>query len=115
MPPPPEALDWCGDVTRVVALEGGTSSAVHRIELRDGSQLVLRRYVRRDWLEEEPDMAIREARALQLVTGLPAPRLVKVDRDGSQAGSPAVLMTRVAGEHDWDSDVQQLAALLARI
>src|SRR5262245_37739097 len=81
--PPRQALKWCGDVTRVIPFEGGTSSAVHGIELSDGTRLVLRRYVRSDWLNEEPDIAFREATALQLVTGIPAPRLVKVDPDGS--------------------------------
>jgi aminoglycoside phosphotransferase (APT) family kinase protein len=113
--PPPQALAWCGDVTRVMPLEGGTSSAVHAIELRSGAQLVLRRYVRQDWLAEEPDIAIREATALQLVAGLPAPRLVKVDPDGNQAGAPAVLMTRIPGEHDWRPDLHKLAALLPGI
>jgi aminoglycoside phosphotransferase (APT) family kinase protein len=113
--PPPNALNWCGDVTRVIPLEGGTSSAVHEIELSDGTRLVLRRYVRTEWLEEEPDVAAREATALRLVTSLPAPRLVKLDPDGSQTGVPAVLMTRLAGEHDWRPDLEQLAALLPGI
>ena len=113
--PPPQALNWCGDVTRVIALEGGTSSAVHAIELSDGTRLVLRRYVRTQWLEEEPDIAAREAAALQLVTSLPAPRLVQVDPDGREAGVPAVLMTRLEGEHDWRPDLEQLAQLLPRI
>jgi aminoglycoside phosphotransferase (APT) family kinase protein len=113
--PPRQALAWCGNVTRVIPLEGGTSSAVHQVELEDGTQLVLRRYVRQDWLEEEPDIAIREATALQIATPLPAPRLVKVDPDGSEAGAPAVLMTRLEGTHDWRPDLEQLAALLPRI
>ncbi len=88
---------------------------MHAIELRDGTPLVLRRYVRTEWLEEEPDIATREATALQLVAGLPAPRLVKVDPDGSEAGVPAVLMTRLGGAHDWRPDRQTLAALLPGI
>jgi aminoglycoside phosphotransferase (APT) family kinase protein len=113
--PPPKALDWCGDVVRVTALEGGASSAVHAVTLRDGRDLVLRRYVRPEWLAEEPGVATREAVALELVHGLPAPRLVKLDPDGSQAGAPAVLMTRLEGAHDWRPDLAQLAALLVRI
>lgn len=85
---------------------------MHEIELRDGTMLVLRRYVNEG---DAPEMAIREATALQLVTNLPAPRLVKVDPGGSHAGAPAVLMTRVPGEHDWRPDLEQLAALLPRI
>jgi aminoglycoside phosphotransferase (APT) family kinase protein len=113
--PPPEALAWCGEVASVAPLEGGTSSAVHAITLRDGRELVLRRYVRPDWLQEEPDAASREAKALELTTSLPAPRLVKVDPDGAHAGAPAVLMTRLHGHHDWRPDLRQLAALLPRI
>jgi aminoglycoside phosphotransferase (APT) family kinase protein len=113
--PPRQALAWCGDVTRVVPLEGGTSSAVHEVELRDGTRLILRRYGRRDRLAEEPGIASREATALRLVSSLPAPRLVKVDPDGSRAGAPAVLMTRVDGRHDWRPDLDQLAALLPGI
>jgi aminoglycoside phosphotransferase (APT) family kinase protein len=49
------------------------------------------------------------------VTSLPAPRLVKADPEGRDAGAPALLMTRVPGEHDWRPDLRQLAALLPRI
>ena len=113
--PPPQALGWCGDVARVAPLEGGTSSAVHAITLRDGRELVLRRYVRADWLAEEPHAATREAAALEIVRSLPAPRLVKLDPDGAQAGAPAVLMTRLHGAHDWRPDLARLAALLPGI
>ena len=88
---------------------------MHEIELADGTRLVLRRYVRTEWLDEEPDIATREATALRLVTSLPAPRLVKVDADGSQAGAPAVLMTRLEGAHEWRPDLHKLAALLPMI
>ena len=42
----------------------------------------------RDWLAEEPDTATREAKALELLAdvGLPTPRLVAVDPDGSARG-----------------------------
>jgi aminoglycoside phosphotransferase (APT) family kinase protein len=112
---PPQVLAWCGDVTRVIPLEGGTSSAVHEVELRDGTRLVLRRYLNKEWRGAEPEMVIREATALQLVTTLPAPRLVKIDPEGSEAGVPAVLMTRIPGNHDRRPDLEQLAALLPRI
>jgi hypothetical protein len=47
------------------------SSAVHVVHLEDRSgerfRLVLRRYVREDWLAEEPDVAAREADALRIL------------------------------------------------
>jgi len=102
-------------VTRVIPLHGATTSAVHAIELRDGSQLVLRRYTGREWVGEEAAAIRREAAALQRVSGLPAPRLVKADPEGTEAGAPALLMTRIPGNHDWRPDLDQLAALLPRI
>jgi aminoglycoside phosphotransferase (APT) family kinase protein len=65
---------------------------------------VLRRFVRLDWLAEEPDLASREAAALDVLAevGLPTPRLVAVDPDGSVAGEPSVLMTRLPGRVEWD-------------
>ena len=107
-------LRWCVDaiasgarITAVRALEGGTSSAVHAVDVRDARdalhELVLRRYVRPGWLAEEPDVARHEAAALALAAGsvLPVPRLVGVDADGVHAGAPALLMTRLTGGVDW--------------
>ena len=67
-------------------------------------RVVLRRFVREDWLAEEPDLAIREAAALELLAGSPvvAPRLVAVDPTGQEAGVPAVLMTRLPGRIEWN-------------
>ena len=64
--PPAAALRWCataaggsGRPSRTVeALAGGTSSAVHAVQVRDGRDrvhaLVLRRFVRADWLPRNP-------------------------------------------------------------
>jgi aminoglycoside phosphotransferase (APT) family kinase protein len=117
-PVPDEALRWVtaavGRGARVCAeqaLAGGTSSAVHalRVEAANGErhELVLRRFVRLDWLAEEPDVARREASALRLLGSgiLPTPRLVAVDETGAAAGAPAVLMTRLPGDIDWDPPV----------
>lgn len=127
-PVPPPALEWAAAavaagarVGAALALEGGTSSAVHALDVRDADgrtrELVLRRFVCLDWLGEEPDTALREATALRLLDGgrLPTPRLVAVDPDGSAAGAPAVLMTRLPGRTVWDPPVvdQFLRALAA--
>jgi aminoglycoside phosphotransferase (APT) family kinase protein len=83
-------------------MEGATSSAVHAVDVEHGGrvlELVLRRFVRADWLADEPDLAEREAEALALLESTPvaAPVLVAVDVDGRECGVPAVLMTRLAG------------------
>ena len=64
---------------------------------------MLRRYVRADWLEEEPDLAEHEARVLALLASsdVDAPRLVAVDPNGEQCDVPAVLMTRLPGRIRW--------------
>jgi aminoglycoside phosphotransferase (APT) family kinase protein len=81
---------------------------------------VLRRYVRPD--PDEPDPAAREARALRLAgaAAVPTPALLAVDPDGTQAGVPALLMSRLPGRVDWwpsdlDRWLERLAALLPRI
>jgi aminoglycoside phosphotransferase (APT) family kinase protein len=126
-PPPPQALAWCEHATgariaAVRALDGGMSSAVHALDLADGRALVLRRYVRIEWLEEEPDVPYREPVALELLRDgpLPTPRLVASDPAGADAGDPAVLMTRLAGAIEWapadlDGFLRGLAELLPAI
>ena len=128
-PVPGRALRWAaaavGDGARVRATEplvGGSSSAVHGLSIEDTSdrmhELVLRRFVREDWLAEEPDVAEREAAALRLVAAgpLPAPRLVAVDADGSAVGVPAVLMTRLPGRIEWEPrDVDGFLRALAEL
>ena len=129
--PPVEALEWVrslvgGTVAGVVAIRGGTSSAMHKVVLRGAGagtrSVVLRRYVRREVLAEEPDVAVREARTLEFVERIPicTPELLGLDPTGSEAGVPAVLMTRVGGRLDWDpSDMdgwlRQLVGVLPEI
>lgn len=113
--PLPEAArawirDELGAGTRIVSIHprsGGTSSAVHAVTVEDRAgtrqQLVLRRYVRSDWLEQEPDLAEHEGRVLTLLESTPvdAPRLVAVDATGARCDVPAVLMTRLPGRIRW--------------
>lgn len=111
--PPERALAWVrsivGPAARVVscrALQGGTSSAIHGLTVdtpRDRQRVVLRRYVRADWLRREPDLAEHEARVLTLLepSRVPAPRLLGVDATGESCDVPAVLMTRLPGRVDW--------------
>ena len=98
---------------------------MHVLTLLQGAQprrLVLRRFVREDWLAREPDLARHEAAALRLLEGsqLPVPRLIAVDEDGSSAGAPSVLMTWLPGRvqlqlRDLDSWLAQMAALLPQL
>jgi aminoglycoside phosphotransferase (APT) family kinase protein len=126
-PPPARVVAWCETVTgsrvaAVRALDGGMSSAVHALDLADGRALVLRRFVRPEWLAEEPDVPRREAAALELLRErpLPTPRLVASDPTGADAGDPAVLMTRLPGAVVWapeelDGFLRGLAALLPAV
>jgi aminoglycoside phosphotransferase (APT) family kinase protein len=102
------------------------SSAVHvlTVQVSDGGreQVVLRRYVRADVNEEEPDIAEREAQVLRFVEaiGVPTPKLVAVDPTGADAGVPSILMSRLAGRIEWspsnvDGWLERLAALLPPI
>jgi len=127
--PPPQALAWAGarlggPVVSARALRGGMSSAVHLVTVqRPGGRrehAVLRRYVRPD--PDEPDPAAREARALRVagMADVPTPVLLAVDPDGTEAGVPALLMTRLPGRVDWwpadlDRWLERLAGLLPRI
>jgi aminoglycoside phosphotransferase (APT) family kinase protein len=63
---------------------------------------VLRRWARPGWEQEDPDATpAAEAALLQrlavVAPRLPVPRVVAVDADGSLAGVPALLLTRLPG------------------
>src|SRR5438105_1832654 len=111
LPPTPMAKRWVekavgngAEVIRVRRLSGGTASAVHAVDVRVAGgtalRLVLRRHLLFSFLQEEPDVAEREARKLQLLerAGIAAPRLVAVDPSGDECDVPAVLMTRMPGQ-----------------
>jgi len=94
------------------------------VERRRGGRalLVLRRYVRADWLAREPDLALREARALRLagLAAVATPELIAVDEDGSECDVPAVLMSRVTGRvrmdpAELDGWLRQMAEVLPAI
>jgi aminoglycoside phosphotransferase (APT) family kinase protein len=80
-------------------LEGSTSSALYEILLDGTPALVARAFTNHGWLAEEPDLALHEAAALRVVEPIdvPTPRLVAVDATGEQAGTPAIVMTRLPG------------------
>ena len=124
--PPARALQWCegavgagAKLVAVAPLSGGTASAVHAVDVRDARgrvvRLVLRRFVRRDWLDEDPDAPRREAAALEIVERcpVPTPRLLALDAGAQSADVPALLMTRLEGSIDWNPS--ELEAFLARL
>jgi len=128
--PPPQALAWVeralGPGSRIVTirrLRGGTSAAVHLLRVSGApggvETVVLRRFVRAEWLAEEPDLAEREMRVLDALRGcgLPVPDCLAADPSGAECDVPAVLMTRVTGRielqpRDLSAYLGQLAAFL---
>ena len=114
-----------GRVTSVAAMPGATSSVLHSVEVEGKGHrrsLVLRRFTNKEWVRLEPDIAVREAASLQQATraGLPAPKLVATDRDGSYCGVPATLVTRLPGNvvlqpSNWNEWLQGLAGAAAQI
>jgi len=106
-------------VTAVRRLRGGTSAAVHLLGVTGGGGqprwVVLRRFVRAEWLAEETDLATREARVLDALRGtrLPVPECLAADPTGAECDVPAVLMTRVPGRIELSPT--DLPAYLARL
>ena len=107
-------------------LKGGASATLHSLELQRGDrkeQAVLRQFTNREWLQESPDLAQREADALAWAerVDLPTPRLIAYDLTGEESGGiPAVLMTKLNGTvelqpADLDMWLRQLAETLVRI
>jgi aminoglycoside phosphotransferase (APT) family kinase protein len=109
--PPPEALRWAAgsigrgaQIVSVRRLRGGTSTAIHAIDIEDRRgqrhRLVLRRFVRPNW--QRPDLLRREAAVLDLLrdVAIPAPQLVAVDASAQACDVPALLMTRLSGRID---------------
>jgi aminoglycoside phosphotransferase (APT) family kinase protein len=108
--PPVAALGWAaaafGPGSRVVAVRPLASAwlANHALEVADGTdavhRVVLRRWARPGWDEEDPDFtAAREAAILELLapTPVPAPVLVAADPDGAVCDVPALLLTLLPG------------------
>lgn len=113
----PAGLTWaakaCGTDLRVVRrLAGGTHADTHLVRGGDGRSLVLRTF-------PPGDPAVRrEAVVLDRLGGLDglAPTLVAADPDGTHAGRPAILVTRVPGSpHIVPADPYPWAARLGQV
>jgi aminoglycoside phosphotransferase (APT) family kinase protein len=108
--PPAAALAWAaapfGPGSRVVAVAPLASAwlANHAVDVADAAgrlhRLVLRRWARPGWDDEDPDFdAAREAAILELLapTPVPAPVLVAADPEAAVCDVPALLETRLPG------------------
>ncbi|MFF4057528.1 alpha/beta fold hydrolase [Streptomyces sp. NPDC001668] len=104
-------------------LSGGWSSQMRRLALDDGSELVLRSFVKPFFRHHAPGLLGREAMILTLLAdadGVPAPQLVAVDATAEHCDHPSLLMSRLAGrvrvdEEDLERRLDLLAAQLVRI
>jgi aminoglycoside phosphotransferase (APT) family kinase protein len=111
--PPDAALAWVSrvlggaSVVAVDPLRGGSSSAMHVVTVCDSSgavqRVVLRRYVLANVVAEEPEIALQEARALEVVDALsvPTPQLLAVDPFGDDAEVPALVISELPGRAAW--------------
>lgn len=105
----PEVLQWvahqvhpCARVTAVAPLPGGITADMDRVSVDAPTGLtdvVLRRWPGEDWAE---GLVTREATALAAVRsrGVPAPRLLAMDEDGTQTGVRCTLTTALPGQPD---------------
>jgi aminoglycoside phosphotransferase (APT) family kinase protein len=101
---PPVSLRWAeaqAGARAVAALPLESQwLANHLLVMSDGRELVLRRWARPGWEDDDPELtAAREALVLQRLadTPVPAPELVAADADATDCDVPALLMTRVPG------------------
>ena len=92
---------------------------MHLLYVEGGAPLVLRRWVFRRPIDEEPELPQREVDALDVAarSGLPVPHVVAADPAGTEVGDgvPALLMSRVAGSAVALPDVHRLADAAAAI
>ncbi|GGR02230.1 phosphotransferase family protein [Deinococcus ruber] len=131
MPPvsglPPHVLAWASrhlpaTVQRVQQLPGSTSATLHRLDLQDGSAAVLRQFDNAEWLKNEPDLALHEARSLEHAAQdhVATPRLLAFDETGAACGVPTVLMSCLPGMVELnppglDGWLSELASTLAHL
>jgi aminoglycoside phosphotransferase (APT) family kinase protein len=89
-------------VRSVSPLNGATSSSLFNIEIEQNktiSNFVLRQFDNKDWLKEEPDLALHEAESLKRASEikLATPELIAFDEKGTDSGKPSLLMTKLPG------------------
>lgn len=104
MTPPAAALRWAADAagSPVVAVRELPSRwlANHALRFADGRRLVLRRWARPGWDDDDPDLTADRERGVLAVlehSAVPAPRLVAADVDAEVCDVPALLVTLLDG------------------
>jgi aminoglycoside phosphotransferase (APT) family kinase protein len=123
---PPAAAAWVAEelgaeVDSTAVLTGGVASQMFAVTTVDGRQAVLRRLTEDPWLRFAEPLLRREQAVQSLLasTDVPAPSTIAVDTDGSRAGAPSLLMTRLPGRVDLRASdpvhLAGLAAMLVRI
>jgi hypothetical protein len=124
-PPERRALAWAAAavgpgarVRSVRTLGGGIAEATDALTIDDATRirhrLVLQRWIRPGWETDDPGFdPAKEAAVLTALerTVIPAPRLVAVDPDGSQAGVPALLTERLPGRQPTVREIARPATL----
>jgi aminoglycoside phosphotransferase (APT) family kinase protein len=128
--PPREAVEWVrrsvdrgGRVLSIEPLAGGMSHGNHLIRVETAHsthEVVLRRWVRPDWRETDPEFSpAQEAAAYGLLasSAVSAPCLLATDTEPIECDVPAILLTRMPGTRptkpaNMSSFLAQLAAAL---
>ncbi len=127
-----EALDWLASSTKIARaslqiseLAGANSSSVYAVANANkpcARQFVLRVFNDEQWLNDEPDLAIHEAAALQeaKLCAANSPDLIAFEANDKGFGGPVVLMSRLSGHVELRPDdlsnwCAQLAETLAQI
>jgi aminoglycoside phosphotransferase (APT) family kinase protein len=115
-----------GRVGMVRRLRGGLQCGMHAVDLiaptGERLRLVVRRYTAAQ-ASRNPEVCLREWKTLTLLheSGVPAPRPVWLDTDGTLFGVPGLVMTRLPGRTlpatppDINAYLRQLAETLAGI
>lgn len=106
-------------VVKVARLDGASSVALHRLDLTDGTQVALRRYVWPKYLQSEPEAPGREVDAIRFARaqGLPAPELIACDTSGQDVGDgiPVLLTSFLPGRPNAVPDLNELAKAAAMV
>ncbi|HET7580177.1 MAG TPA: aminoglycoside phosphotransferase family protein [Bacillales bacterium] len=113
------------EIHKIEPLAGATSSELYELEVRVAEKtkkFVLRLFTNKEWLAEEPDLALHEAESLKQAgkLSIPVPKLIAYDKNGSQCGEPAVMMTKVDGNVELqpatlDNWLDQMAITLSKV
>ncbi len=113
-----------GAKLEVVGRFPATSSTVLAVRTGSGRDLVVRLFTNTAWLEAEPDLAVHEAAALQLVAGAPVPTPEVVALvEGGTGDVPAVVTTRLPGaaylpdrpQEGWLRTLAEVAVAIAAV